>query len=415
MRYWKTLTRAQITQQIFNALEKNINYQERTALGIPASRLDQKVFYDNPQLLQNAPFLKTLIQNPNHIGCHTLGESEHFFTGTQQIERSLIGLCAEDILNGAADGQDGYVAAGGTEANIQAIWIYRNYFLRAKNAKIDQIAILCSEDSHYSMHKASNLLYIPLYEVKVNQENRQIEKQHLVASIQKAKQAGIRHFIVIANMMTTMFGSVDKTATYIDALESEEVDFKLHIDGAFGGFVYPFSNKNHNLNFANPHINSITLDAHKMVESPYGTGIFLIRKGWMKYANTDEAQYVQGLDATLSGSRSGANAIAVWMILMTYGPNGWFEKIHILNYRTSWLCTQLKELNIEYFREPGSNIVTIKKRYLSKELADKFGLVPDVHHGEAEWYKIVVMEHVTVNELEKFVEDLMEERSKIKN
>jgi hypothetical protein len=24
---------------------------------------------------------------------------------------------------------DGYIASGGTEANIQALWIYRNYFM----------------------------------------------------------------------------------------------------------------------------------------------------------------------------------------------------------------------------------------------------------------------------------------------
>jgi len=140
-----------------------------------------------------------------------------------------------------------------------------------------------------------------------------------------------------------------------------------------------------------------------MVEAPYGTGIFIIRKGWMQYAYTEEAKYVQGLDATLSGSRSGANAVAVWMILMIYGPNGWHEKIHILNYRTSWLCEQLEELDLRYFRQPGSNIIAIQSRFIPEELAHRFGLVPDVHNGKVHWYKIVVMEHVTIDELKRFV------------
>lgn len=108
-------------------------------------------------MLREATSLVTLDQNPNHIGCHTLGDSESFFAGTQEIERELIALCAVDILKGeAADQFDGYVAGGGTEANIQAMWIYRNYFMREHSATATEIAILCSADAHYSMHKAAN-------------------------------------------------------------------------------------------------------------------------------------------------------------------------------------------------------------------------------------------------------------------
>src|SRR5690606_41593469 len=57
--------------------------------------------------------------------------------------------------------------------------------------------------------------------------------------------------------------------------------------------------------FSHPHVSSITLDAHKMLQAPYGTGIFIARKGLMEYTCTREAQYVHGMDNTLSGSRSG--------------------------------------------------------------------------------------------------------------
>ena len=412
MRFWKKLTRAQINERIFDALNQNINYQDRKVLGVPATRLDQKVFYDDPLLMQDAPFLTALTQNPNHIGCHTLGESEHFFAGTQQIERELIGICAEDILKGSPDQQDGYVAAGGTEANIQAIWIYRNYFLRALNADLSEIAIICSDDAHYSMFKAANLLHLPIYTVNVDFDNRKLIKSAISETVKRAKTAGIQYFIVVANMMTTMFGSVDNTEDYIEILEKENLTFKLHVDGAYGGFVYPFSNKKNNLNFENPYVTSVTLDAHKMVESPYGTGIFVIKKGWMKYAYTEQAQYVQGLDATLSGSRSGANAIAVWMILMTYGPHGWFEKIHVLNYRTHWLCQQLDELEIDYFRQDQSNIVAIKSQCIPKNIATNFGLVPDIHGEDPNWYKVVVMEHVTVDELSELIDALKSQKTK---
>ena len=144
--YWKKKSQEEIKSIVFNALDQNINYTSENALGIPASYLDEKVFSQDNSFLKDAPFLSTLIQNPNHIGCHTLGASEPFFQGTHNIERELIDICAIDILKGRPTEQDGYVASGGTEANIQAIWIYRNYFKNKFSAQNNEIAILCSND-----------------------------------------------------------------------------------------------------------------------------------------------------------------------------------------------------------------------------------------------------------------------------
>lgn len=406
MKYWKKLGEKELRRRVAEALEKNVDYRDKTILGVPASHLDEKVFYGNAAFLKDAPFLSTMIHNPNHIGCHTLGESESFFAGTQQIEKELIGLIAEDILKGEDDGHDGYVASGGTEANIQAIWIYRNFFIKEHGASLNDICIIGSEDCHYSMHKAANLMNIKFYEARVDHLTRSISEESFQKTIDTALEDGIKYVICVANMMTTMFGSVDDIDMMTEALDSKKISYKMHIDGAYGGFVYPFSCKESRLDFSNPAISSVTLDAHKMVQAPFGTGIFLAKKGLMKYVYTDEAQYVQGLDATLIGSRSGANAIAVWMILMSYGPNGWYEKIHILQYRTDWLCNQLMEKNISFFRQPHSNQVAIESKYLNKNIVEKYGLVPDTHDGNPNWYKIVVMEHVTIDVLVPFVSEI---------
>jgi glutamate/tyrosine decarboxylase-like PLP-dependent enzyme len=406
MRLWKKLGEKELRERVAKALDKNIDYRDKTILGVPASHRDEKVFYGNAAFLKDAPFLSTMIHNPNHIGCHTLGKSESFFSGTQDIERELIALIAEDILKGKPDGFDGYVASGGTEANIQAIWIYRNLFAKEHGAALSEIAIIGSEDCHYSMHKAANLLNIELFLGQVDQHTRAMSKESFGRAIEEAKEKGIRYFICIANMMTTMFGSVDDIDMMTSVLSLNKVTYKIHVDGAYGGFVYPFSCKDSRLDFENPEVSSVTLDAHKMVQAPFGTGIFLARKGLMKYVYTDQAKYVQGLDATLIGSRSGANAIAVWMILMSYGPNGWYEKIHILQYRTDWLCNQLMEKNISFFRQPFSNQVAISAKFVNRELAEKYGLIPDTHEREVNWYKIVVMEHVTVDVLAPFVKEI---------
>jgi len=406
MKFWKKLSQQEYSDHIDQALHDNIDFKRRTSLGIPASKLDGKVFHDQASFLKDAPFLRSIVQNPNHIGCHTLSESEAFFRGTQQIERELIEMIAVDIFK-AGEGQcDGYVAAGGTEANIQAIWIYRNYFIQKYNATHREIALLSSEDTHYSAVKASNLLFIDHYSVPVHDDTRLINEESLDETILKAKQSGKKYFIVLSNVATTMFGSVDDPDVYAAYLHKHDVPFRLHLDAAFGGFIYPLVHMDNNVNFANEHVSSVTLDAHKMLQAPYGTGIFIARKGLMQHVFTKEASYVNGMDITLSGSRSGANAIAIWMILVAYGPYSWYEKLNTLLYRTSWACKQLEEMGIEYYRHPKMNIITIKARFVPQALADKYGLVPDTHDGNAGWYKIVVMEHVEVEHLQHFFGEL---------
>ncbi len=128
----------------------------------------------------------------------------------------------------------------------------------------------------------------------------------------------------------------------------------------------------------------------------------------MHHVYTEEAQYVAGMDITLSGSRSGANAIAVWMILATYGPFGYLEKINKLLYRTNWCCRALDALGIAYYRHPRMNIITLEAKGVPATVASQFGLVPDTHTGQPNWYKIVVMEHVEIEHLEAFVAAVQE-------
>ena len=406
MYYWKKLSHEERKNRIEQALQNNINFSTDISLGYPASKLDGQVFYDDAPFLKDAPTLQTFVANPNNIGCHTFGDSESAFGGTQEIEREVLNVIAVDIFKAKPNEFDGYIAPGGTEANIQAFWIYRNYFMNKFNAKLDEIVLVASEDTHYSIPKGANLLQIDRINVPVDFKTRAIDKHQLEELLLIAKANGKKYFIVVSNMGTTMFGSVDNPDIYISVLEKHNMNYKLHIDGAYGGFVYPFSNENSVINFSNSKISSITIDAHKMLQAPYGTGIFICRKNLIENVLTQEAKYVEGMDLTLCGSRSGANAVAVWMILFTYGPFGWFEKTSVLQMRTQFLCNELDKLNIQYFREPFMNIVTIQEEYVPKMLAQKFHLVPQEHHDDNKWYKIVVMNHVEVEHLTIFIDEL---------
>jgi len=408
MKNWKKLNHSEQVARVNQALLENINFSIDAPLGYPASKLDGRVFYDDAPFLKDAPVLSTYVANPNHIGCHTTGTSEKAFKGSQKIEKETIDILATAIFGCEQDGYDGYIATGGTEANLQALWMFRNYFMKSFGAQPAEIAIIASEDTHYSIAKGSNLLLIDWLNVKVDFESRQIDVVAFEKQLLEAAQLGKKYFIVVCNMGTTMFGSVDNPGDYTSILEKHQLAYKLHVDAAYGGFVYPFLAKENLLDFKNPAVSSITVDAHKMLQAPYGSGVFLCRKDLIENVLTKEAEYVEGMDLTLSGSRSGANAVAVWMILVTYGENGWFEKVKVLQMRSDWLCQQLTALNIDYFREPNMNIVTIKSSFIPESIAHQFDLVPQKHTGKNDWYKIVVMDHVEIDQLKKLLDQLKE-------
>ncbi|MCM1989201.1 pyridoxal phosphate-dependent decarboxylase family protein [Oceanirhabdus seepicola] len=413
MKYWKKFTQREIDEKVTKALETTLNYDDTLTIGVPGTKLDNLVFNSERTFVQHSPYLRAFTQNPNHIGCHTYDKADILFGGTFDIERELIQLLSIDILNGQDPEYDGYISQGGTEANIQAMWVYRNFFKKEKNAKHDEIAIITSEDTHYSAYKGADLLNVDIIKVPVDFKSRKILPETLDEIVKEAKNNGKNYFIVISNMGTTMFGSVDNIDVYVDSFNKYDLEFKIHVDGAFGGFIYPIDNKECNTDFSNPNVSSITLDAHKMLQAPYGTGIFVCRKDLVQYTLTEEATYIENLDVTISGSRSGANAVALWMILASYGPYEWMEKINKLRNRTSWLCDNLDEIGVQYYRDDNMNIVTMEAEYIPDELVHKYFLVPQVHNSNNKWYKIVIMEHVKIEHLEAFIHDLKGHKRKI--
>lgn len=383
------------------ALDRNRSYSHDDVLGLPGTFLDQRVFPASPEIVAR-PWLRTVVENPNHIGCHTLGDSEPAFAGTHALEREALQLCAEQVLRAGPGEVDGYVASGGTESNVQAMWAYRNRWRDEDGVLPHQVGILCSVDTHYSLHKAADLLGLQIELVPVDEWSRGMSRSDLDDAIGRLRDRGVNHVAAVLNMGTTMFGSVDDPEPVLQALTASGLSFEVHVDGAFGGFIYPFTRPQQPLCFAEPRITSITLDAHKMLQAPYGTGLHLIRRGWLEHTTTKTAAYVPGLDCTLIGSRSGANAVAVWMILQTWGSDGGRAFVQGLADRADRLVAGLAELGIRTVHTPGMNVVAMRHGDVPAGVCERFLLVPD-HHEAPRWWKIVVMEHVTDAAVDRFL------------
>lgn len=399
--FWPKKSREEIHRAVFDALAANLSYSRGEVLGFPGSFLDREVFPAAP-FLREMPFLSCLRENPNHIGCHTVTQSETAFVGTQQLELELLRICAEQIMRAPPGGFDGYVCGGGTECNIEALWVQRN---RRRHQGGGGLAVLYSEDAHYSIPKACDLLGLMALPVAVDERTRQLSPDALRAQASQARARGVDALVLVLTMGTTMFGSVDDIDAACGVLDTINVDYRVHVDAAFGGFIYPFTSPACRLDFRHPRVDSITMDGHKMLQAPYGTGVFLAREGLIGHVCTEEASYVHGKDYTLCGSRSGANAVGLWMILHSYGSEGGAAFLRGLLGRTDALCAGLDRLGVEYFRDPAMNVVTMRASCVPPAVAERYMLVPD-RHGAPRWWKAVVMDHVEDATLARFLGDL---------
>lgn len=399
--YWESLPATDIQTRVEKAIHQNNHYGVNKIPGWTAHTLDSRIFH-NEDVLQ-VPYVSAMLHHADHRGCPTQGITDELFEGTRQLELEAIEICAEELMAGKPGMQDGYIAAGGTECNLQAAWIFRNLYKRMYHAGVHQIAMLNSEDTHYSLWKTASLLGIQQVIIEVNPTSRQMEPLALRQKIRKARASGIEYFIVVANMGTTMFGTVDNIDLLTEVLDEEKAIYYIHVDGAFGGFTYPFTQPNNRLNFSNNKVTSINLDAHKMLQAPYGTGVFLIRKGYLDYLTPTDRSFMAHKFHTLSGSRSGANAISVWMILRAYGSGGLEAKVKRVMDLKRKMCTELNNRKVEYIHDPDMNIVAIHQRNMVRDVQHHYNLVPD-NHDHPTWWKVVFMDHVNESMVQHFLD-----------
>ncbi len=213
---------------------------------------------------------------------------------------------------------DGYITSGGTEGNTFGLWIGRNYL---KNKGSKKVCVISTDLSHISVVKAANILGIDNYSVEIDEEYS-IDIQKLFQKIDSLYALGYDSFILYLTAGYYSTGTVDKIEQIDERLKKLNLNFYIHVDAAFGGFVFPFSNPDLKFDFRLSSVNSITIDPHKMGLMPYSCGIFLCRKDLVKYIETSNQQ-AHVIDRTLIGSRPGATAAAFWALLSSLGYKGY--------------------------------------------------------------------------------------------
>jgi histidine decarboxylase len=187
----------------------------------------------------------------------------------------------------------GYVAGGGSESNIEALFIARESLPAAMT--------YVSADAHYSVLKALRVLRMN-YEVIATTETGEIDYSDLERALNASPY---RHAIVVATCGTTMRGAIDSPRKIVDLLESCRItEFYLHVDAALSGIFVPLVDPPR-LSFAQVAISSIAVSGHKFLGAPIPSSVFLVRRKIVDGMTNSQVQYIGSNDLPMACSRNG--------------------------------------------------------------------------------------------------------------
>lgn len=169
----------------------------------------------------------------------------------------------------------GNLTSGGSIANLISIVTARES-KGIKAADINDSVIYLTHQAHHSVQKAiriAGLTEIQLSYIPVDAHFR-MDMDALKKTIQKDKTAGKRPFLLIASAGTTDVGAIDPLAKAADLAEAEQMWF--HVDAAYGGF-FILTEEIKKAFQGIDRADSITIDPHKGLFLPYGSGAVLIK------------------------------------------------------------------------------------------------------------------------------------------
>jgi aromatic-L-amino-acid decarboxylase len=252
------------------------------------------------------------------------------FTGVWMAAPALVQLEA-NTLDWLRDwmqfpaGTRGLFTTGGSMANFNAIICARERHL---GADIRSGVLYTSTQAHHSIAKSAKLAGIMPDRVRTVEVDDAFRMRidALSAGVAADRQRGLKPFAVVSSAGTTNTGAVDPLDAIADLCAREGLWH--HVDGAYGAFFHA-CDELRPLLVGLPRADSLTLDPHKGLFLPYGTGALLVRDGAaLRAAHAATAGYLPAMpnaDEFYDPSQHGPDlsrgfpGLRVWLSIKLYG------------------------------------------------------------------------------------------------
>ncbi|MFB6131898.1 MAG: tyrosine decarboxylase MfnA [Halanaeroarchaeum sp.] len=300
------------------------------------------------------------------------------------LERDVVSMLGD--LVGLED-PNGYVATGGTEANIQAVRAARNL------SGVDDPNVVAPESVHFSFQKAANVLDVELRQVDTDDDYR-ADVDGVIDAIDDETA------LVVGVAGSTEYGRVDPIPALADV--AKDVGARFHVDAAWGGFALPFTDER--WHFGHADVDTLTIDPHKLGRAAVPAGGFLAVDEETLDALAVDTPYLESSgQATLTGTRSGAGVASAHAAISTLWPDGYRENYERGMELATWLADEMRSRGFDVV-EPHHPIVAVdlpESRF--ETLTDEGWRISRTAAGEL---RVVVMPHVRRETLSNFLADL---------
>jgi glutamate/tyrosine decarboxylase-like PLP-dependent enzyme len=245
-----------------------------------------------------AAYVAAMLVNPNN---HALDGGPV----TSEMEKEVVAELA--AMLGLREPTLGHLTAGGTIANLEALWV-------ARELHPDK-GVAYGANAHYTHARMCQVLRMPAHAVPATPNGR-IDLNALDALC----ATGTIGTIVLTGG-TTGLGVVDAIDDALALRERHGV--RVHVDAAYGGFFTLLDDAPPAL-AAIGQADSVVIDPHKHGLQPYGCGAVLFADPGVGRLYAHDSPYTYFTsdslhlgEISLECSRAGAAAAALWMTLRT--------------------------------------------------------------------------------------------------
>ncbi|TNF80514.1 MAG: decarboxylase [Acidobacteria bacterium] len=282
--------------------------------------------------------------------------------GLVQLETNVIRWFCQMV--GYPEGALGVLTSGGSLANFTAVVTARRRLLPDDFLNG---TLYASDQIHHSVAKAAMLAGFPAENLRLvaSDDRQRIRVDSLAQKISEDRASGVTPFLIVGSAGTVNTGAVDDLTALATLARSEGL--WLHLDGAYGGF-FALTERGRRALAGLEQADSITLDPHKGLFLPYGTGCLLVRdRAALREAHHIEADYMPRMQddpdlvdfCELSPELSrDFRGLRVWLPLKMHGLGTFRAALDEKLDLARWAATELAKIDqIEIVAEPELSIV----------------------------------------------------------
>lgn len=268
-----------------------------------------------------------------------IADTTNRYTGIWQAAPALVQLEVNALewlreWMGFPAGTRGVFTTGGSMATFNAVLCAREQYL---GHDIRRGVLYTSDQAHHCVIKSAKLAGIMPDRVRSIPCDAQfhLPVNALRAAIAQDRHDGLLPFMVVSNAGTTNTGAVDPLDAIADLCADEQLWH--HVDGAYGAFFQLCSDTRDVLRGIE-RADSLTLDPHKGMFMPYGTGALLVRNGAaLRAAHGATADYLPDMpsasefyDPSQHGPdlSRGFPGLRMWLTIKLYGADAFRAAIN---------------------------------------------------------------------------------------